>query len=210
MTKEPTGEVVSAPEPSPDSPTPRWQRTIWILAVLLLFAAGIAAVAFRNDQFYRLSRFSPWLLPVCWTASFALLVGFAPRLAPTRKPVWLTAAALLGLPTLLLWPAVLIMSGFDDGPTQVTSVQPSPDGRVHAVTETYWNSIDPSCRVWLREPGGLFAREVLVWHRVDSNCPEVSFPTPTTISITYYPDRPPFTTTFDPDNMRVTETFAWP
>lgn len=214
LTKEPTGEAVSLPETAPVLPDRllRPRRIVWILAILVLLGVGIALAAIDGDRFYRIGRAPVWSLPACWTAAFALLVGFAPALARNRKPLWVTAAVLLGLLTLPLWLlAVLASSLSTDELNVIEAVHPSPDGRVHAVTETFYNVIDPSCRVWLREPGGLFARQVLVWERIEANCPQrVWFPDDTTISIDYGTKNQPFTTTFDPDNMRVTETSARP
>ncbi|MFE6858556.1 hypothetical protein [Nocardia sp. NPDC057668] len=190
----------------------RWSlrrlRIAWVLTVLGLFLAGVAALFIVDDRFYRLSDLQPWATLGCWTASFVVLVSFADRLAHHRTLLWMFVATLLGIVTFPLWLVVFLgsMSEHHDNTTTV-AVQDSPDGRVQAVTEKYYNVIDPSCRVWLREPDGLFARRVLVWRQVESGCPRVWFPDNTTISFAYGADNPPMTTTFDPDRMQVAETF---
>ncbi|MGV9408478.1 hypothetical protein ACWDOP_01080 [Nocardia sp. NPDC003693] len=207
MSKEAAGEK---PWPTkPVSEPAAWplgrQRVIWVLAMLVLLGAGIGAAPLTDsDRYYRLELLHPWFSLVCWTAAWAVLVSYAPRLAFNRKLLWMTLATILGLFMLAAWLLVLFLFAVFGGDSRVATVYPGPDRRVHAVTETFTNMIDPSCRVWLREPGILFGRQVLIWEKVESGCPRVSFPDSTTISLSFGDDTPPLTTTFDPDRMRVT------
>lgn len=75
------------------------------------------------------------------------------------------------------------------------------------VTEYFSNMIDPSCRVWLRERDGLFARRTLVWERVEANCPvRVAFSEGDAIVVTESNTGAPLTMTFDREAMVVAET----
>ncbi|WP_458689024.1 hypothetical protein [Nocardia tengchongensis] len=152
----------------------RKQRIIWAIAVLALFGTGTAMLGVDLDRYYRLDHLQPWSTLACWTAAFVLLVAFAHRLARNHTKLWIACATLLGILTFPLWLiSLLLVSSWptDDDLTRIVQVQPSPDGRVQAVTETFYSLIDPSCRVWLREPDGLFARRILLWLKTESGCP---------------------------------------
>lgn len=162
------------------------------------------------DRYYRLDNLQPWSTLTCWTAAFVLLVAFARRLARNRM-LWMVCATILGILTFPLWLISLLLvssSSSRDDFTRIVQVQPSPDGQVQAVTETFYNMIDPSCRVWLREPDGLFARRVLLWQQTESGCAHIRFLDNTTIEIDRRDGRPPVTTTFDPDRMQVAKSFT--
>ncbi|WP_406270839.1 hypothetical protein OH799_29550 [Nocardia sp. NBC_00881] len=86
----------------------RRQRIVWILTVLALFAAGIAAILAGSLAGFHRNRAIPnwafiYTIPACWTAGTVLYVAFAPRLCRYRKRVWITFAAVLALATARLW-----------------------------------------------------------------------------------------------------------
>jgi hypothetical protein len=86
----------------------RRQRIVWILTVLALFAAGIAAILAGSLAGFHRNRAIPnwafiYTIPACWTAGMVLYVAFAPRLCRYRKRVWITFAAVLALATARLW-----------------------------------------------------------------------------------------------------------
>ncbi len=177
---------------------------MWSLAVLAFFAAGVATVpaVVLANRFYRFDV--PILAaPACWTAAVVLYVAFAPRLSRYRARVWGSLAAVLGLVTVALWPPAMLVDTWADDGSEVVETEVSSDGRHELVTESFHSLIDPSCRVWLRERGGLFSRQALVWEGIDSMCPErVAFADGTGISITEADAAEPVTTTFDPDRLR--------
>ncbi|MEV0335114.1 hypothetical protein [Nocardia sp. NPDC050717] len=79
----------------------------------------------------------------------------------------------------------------------------SPDGRHEVVVVPYY-AFDSGCRVWLRERGGLFSRQALVWIESEGPCPaRISFVGDSTISITPPHDAKVLTTIFDPDRTSV-------
>lgn len=187
----------------------------WALGVVALFAAGVAAwfVGEFPRRFYRIPVVPGWMfvmaLPVCWTVGVMLYARFVRRLC--RRGQWVRSAvgAVLLLVTVIAWPIAIILSPFADegsrGKARVVAT--SDDGRYEAVSEPFWGWFDPSCRVWLRERGGLFSRQVLVWERIEGNCPvRVYFPDDTAIGITELKDSVPMTTPFDRDQMEVART----
>lgn len=212
MTKQAVGENLSPTETdaAPTARSLRKQRIIWAIAVLALFGTESAMLGVDLDRYYRLDHLQPWSTLACWTAAFVLLVTFAHRLARNHTMLWIVCATLLGIPTFPLWLISLLASSSrpSDDFTRIVQAQTSPDGRIQAVTETFYNLIDPSCRVWLREPDGLFARRVLLWLKTESGCPHIQFLDNTTISIDQRDGQPPLTTTFDPDRMQVAESFV--
>ncbi|MFD0000232.1 hypothetical protein [Nocardia sp. NPDC127526] len=183
----------------------RRQPIVWTAAVLALGAAGIAVVPIWNhaDRFYRFDWLPLWALPTCWTAAVVLLV-LSPKLGSRRTPVQVVLAALLAPATVLAWPVSIWAEKFNDYGPKLVAVEVSPGGRHEAVTESFWGNGDPaSCQVWLRERGGPFSRQTLVWIRIAADCPQrVSFTDDTTISITDAGSTEPLTTTFDPNRMQ--------
>ncbi|MEV6323238.1 hypothetical protein AB0M45_18865 [Nocardia sp. NPDC051787] len=219
MTEQTTEEKlsVSGEEGSGADRALRRQRMVWILAVLALFAAGIAAMTAGGlaGRFYRFGAIPTWAyiwaMPACWTAGTVLYMAFAPRLCRYRKWVWVTCAAVLALVTAPLWGVAWLAASWADDSSNVVAIEVSPDGRYEAVTEEFYDLIDPSCRVWLRERGGVFSRQALVWERIEANCPtHVSFTGDTAISITEGGAQRPITTTFDADRMRVAQILPTP
>ncbi|MFF2555171.1 hypothetical protein ACFVUS_29500 [Nocardia sp. NPDC058058] len=176
--------------------------------MLTLFGAGCAVLLVVDvSRFYRLDFVHPLFELTCWTAAFALLGIFAPRLAAKRAVPLMTLSAFLCILLFPLWLYALEESDPNDVTApRIVAVQPSPDGRVHAVTESFYGIIDPSCRVLLREPDGLFARQTLIWQMTESGCPRVWFPDNTTIRIDRRNGEPMQISTFDPDRMQVTDT----
>lgn len=153
-----------------------------------------------------------WAAPVCCTAAVAVYIAFAPSLCRCRTRVWVTIGVALAM-TLFLWPMAMLETVLDsdDDHSSVVAVEVSPDGRHEVVMESYFDGFDPSCRVWLRERGGLFSRQALVWKRIEWNCPTgVSFIGDTTISITDRRGHETVTTTFDADRMRIGQTSSTP
>ncbi|MGX1811148.1 hypothetical protein ACWIGI_35970 [Nocardia sp. NPDC055321] len=179
--------------------------------MLILLGAGCAAVAVDTSRFYRLAAVLPWVWLTSWTAAFALLGVFASRLARKRARLLKTVSLCFCLLTFPVWWLGLTSSDSSKATDpRVAAVQPSPDGRLHAISETYYNIIDHSCRVWLREADGYFARRILIWQMTESGCPRVWFPSDTTISVDPRNGEPIQTSTFDRDRMRVTETTLTP
>ncbi|MFI9408058.1 hypothetical protein [Nocardia sp. NPDC052316] len=187
----------------------------WGFGVVALFAAGVAAwfVGGLPTRFYRLDFVPAWVfimaVPVCWTAGAVLWSHFVSGLCRCRPWVRGAIGAVLVLMTVVAWPITIFLSALvgDGGRGTIKAVEVSRDGRYEAVSESFWGFFDPSCRVWLRERGGLLSRQVLVWERIEANCPvRVYFPDDTTISITERKGDAPMTTTFDPDRMEVART----
>lgn len=185
----------------------RRQQIVWVLAVVALLAAGVAVwmVAAAADRFYRFGDPPLFAMPLCWTAATAVYLCYV-WFSRSRPRRWLRIvfAVMLVLATMFLWAITTFLEAFDDR-SVVRTVAVSPDGRVELATEKYMNLIDPACRVWLLERGGLFSRRALVWHLHEGNCPtQVFFSNDTTIAIRKNGDTEPTTTTFDADRMQVT------
>ncbi|MEU0544959.1 hypothetical protein ABZ319_34320 [Nocardia sp. NPDC005978] len=174
--------------------------------MLALFGTGCAMVAVDENRYYRIDFVTGWIWLTSWTLSFALLGAFASRLARRRAKLLTSLSLCLCLLIFPVWWLALRGSDWSNATpdSENETVLPSPYGRVEVVLENYRNFFDPSCRVWLREPDGLFARRILIWQEVRSNCPRVAFPDSTTVSLTPLHGGPTQTTTFDPDRMRVT------
>ncbi|WP_232850788.1 hypothetical protein [Nocardia acididurans] len=176
---------------------------------LFVAGLGVAVAVAKSDRYYRFDWIPAWLMPLCWTGAIVVLV-LGPAVCGDRQRVWVSFAALLGLVTIPLWVLTMFALMWDDGSREV-KVTVSADGRHELVTEYFHNTIDPSCRVWLRERDGLFARQTLVWKRIEANCPtSVEFWDDSTIGITEYAKREPFKTTFDADRMEVAKPFTLP
>lgn len=185
----------------------RWRRIGWVAGVLALYVAGLGVMYAQalSDPYYRFDVVSIWLWPLCWTAGLVLYGSFARSLV-RRTWVWVVGAVPLAGVTISLWALMLIASALMSDDSKVRAVQVSGDGRHELVTEYFTNMIDPSCRVWLRERDGLFARRTLVWERIEANCPaRVAFADGNTIAITEREGRAPLSTTFDPERMVVAE-----
>ncbi|MFI6217813.1 hypothetical protein ACIBCD_37900 [Nocardia brasiliensis] len=192
----------------------RLRQIGWALAVVALFAAGVAAwfTATSPPRFYRVDRVPTTVfvmaLPLCWTLGWGLYSNFALRLFPCRQWLRLTIGVALVLVALISWPISIVLSsaaGSRFG--TIRAVETSPDGRYELVSQSFSDGFEPCCRVLLRERNGLFSRQTLAWERIEGNCPvRVYFPDNNTISITEWKDGAPMTTTFDRDRMEVAQT----
>ncbi|WP_069162475.1 hypothetical protein [Nocardia altamirensis] len=186
-----------------------------MLAVVALFAAGVGAwfIGATPRRYYQLPFVPTWafvmVLPVCWTVGAAVYSHFVSRLCRCRRWVRTATGVVLMSLMMIAWPISIFLSSAagTGGRGTVRAVEVSPDGRYEAVTESFSDGFEPSCRVWLRERGGLFSRQALAWQRIEGNCPvRVYFPDDTTISVTERKDSAPMTTTFDRDRMEVAQT----
>ncbi|WP_378730734.1 hypothetical protein [Nocardia brasiliensis] len=190
--------------------TPSRVRLVGLLAISALFAAAIATwfIAGPDDRlavrFYRLDAIPLTAAPIFWTTAVVLCFACAPRLTRYCKWVWRTFVAVVTLVTIPLWmlTAFIAVWSSDDG--NVKDIVLSPDGRHEAVAVPY-HGFDTGCRVWLRERGGLFSRQALVWVEYEGPCPaQISFIGGSTISVTELRGGKTLTTTFDPDRTSVT------
>lgn len=194
----------------------RRRRAAGTVLVLGLVAAGFAAFGgLAYDSRLHRVDIPVLVLPACWTAATVLYGVLALTLFRHRARVWVPAVAGLALLASAGWMLSMLVhvfaeDGAEDG-TEVVATEVSPDGRHELVAESYRNVIDPSCRVWLRERGGTFSRQDLVWRKIEASCPErMEFAQGHTIRI-FEGDGAgngtvgsPRTTTFDPESMRVT------
>ncbi len=148
-------------------------RFVWALSVVVLAAVGVAvlvAIA-MSERFFRVD--APILAaPACWTAAVLVYAFGARRFTRLRARVWATLTVVAGLLVTLAWPPALVVHVFDDPNATVEATVASPDGRHTLVAESFYNMIDPSCRVWLRENNGPLSRQALVWERIEAPCPE--------------------------------------
>ncbi|MEV6562977.1 hypothetical protein AB0M22_45170 [Nocardia sp. NPDC051756] len=107
---------------------------------------------------------------------------------------------LVVIPLWTLTPFITALSS-EDG--DVEDIVVSPDGRHEMVSVPYYD-FDSGCHVWLRERGGLFSRQALVWTEYEGPCPaQISFIGDNTISVTRLSSGKTLTTTFDPDRTSV-------
>ncbi|MFG2188997.1 hypothetical protein ACGFNT_28355 [Nocardia iowensis] len=211
LTDRTTEDQLSAPDEA-GSGTDRMLRRRRIIrrcAVLALFVAGIAAVPawFLSDSFYRFDWIPVWALAACWTAAVVLLV--LPWLGRRGTPGWVALAIALGMGMVPVWGISMFVASFVAEDSQVVATEVSSDGRHEVVTESYKLYNNPaSCRVLLRERGGLFSRQALVWDGAGNVCPQrVSFTDDTTISVTEAGCAKPKMTTFDADRTQVAQTY---
>ncbi|MFI9405195.1 hypothetical protein [Nocardia sp. NPDC052316] len=152
-------------------------------------------------RFYRFGILPLEATPVIWTAAVVLYIFFPPVLPRYGKWVWGTVAAVLTLVTVPVWVLTAFAASVDRG--EVEAVAVSPDGRHEAVAVSY-SGFDSGCRVWLRERGGPFSKQALVWEETEGYCPaRVSFAGATAISVTESDGRKTLATTFDPHRMSV-------
>ncbi|UFS97878.1 hypothetical protein [Nocardia huaxiensis] len=178
-------------------------RIMWILGALAWFFAGIAALVagMLSARFRWLGVVPVWGWAACWTVAVVFL-ALGPAVCRQRKRVWITLAALLGVVTAPLWALTLFAVMWDDN-SKVVATTVSPDGRLEAVTEEFYNVIDPSCRVRIRERAGLLSRQFIVWKRIEASCPtDVSFLDNSTISITPAGSQNPVTIAIDTARMQ--------
>ncbi|WP_135236591.1 hypothetical protein [Nocardia sp. CS682] len=187
----------------------RRQRIIWMVAVLALFAVGVAAgpAWFQSDRFYRFDWVPVWAPAACWTAAVLLLA--VARVGPRRSPGQLAVAATLGLVLVPVWAVSMFVHSFVAEESKVVAVAVSPDGSHEVVTESHkiYNH-PPGCRVLLRERDGLFSRQTTVWN--EDECPQrVSFTGDATISLTKPGSGKVETTTFDPQQMQVGKIYGF-
>ncbi|WP_280338995.1 hypothetical protein [Nocardia neocaledoniensis] len=180
-----------------------------LLAVPVVFAAAIAAwfIAVPGDglavRFYRFDGIPLVAAPMLWTAAVVLCFVCAPTLSRYRKWVWRMFVAVVTLVALPLWISTSLIAALSDDPGKVENTVVSPDGRHEVVAVPYY-AFDSGCRVWLRERGGLFSRQALVWLESEGACPaRISFVGGSTISVTIFRDAKALTTTFDPDRTSV-------
>ncbi|WP_338759921.1 hypothetical protein V7968_30870 [Nocardia vulneris] len=186
------------------------RRSTWpMIAALTLILTGIVAavIAWPIDglavRFYRFDVIPLAAAPLLWTIAVVLFVVFLPRRPAYLESIRHTAAVVLTIVTVPAWviAALMMSAGPHAGKTAVAEV--SPDGRHEAVAVPY-SAFDSGCRVWLRERGGLFSRQALVWEETEGYCPtRVFFADDTTISITDSSGRQTMTTTFDPERTQV-------
>ncbi|MEU8899444.1 hypothetical protein [Nocardia sp. NPDC048505] len=186
-------------------PSRRWQAATLVLSVL-----GVAAVAawWHSDRFYQFAWIPSWALPLCWTGA---LITLAFHAAPPRhRWVRLILVAVWASATMICWGAALVLERYFAEDRKVVSVEVSPDGRFEAVLESFW-TIDTRCRIMLRERGGPFSRQALVWEVFNGPCEaRASFTGGDTISVMESSGGPPLTTTFDADRMQVAEVLPIP
>ncbi|MEV6278106.1 hypothetical protein [Nocardia sp. NPDC051832] len=188
---------------------PSRARLSGLLAAAALFAAAIAAwfIAVPGEglavRFYRFDGVPLVAAPIFWTAAVALCFVCAPTLIRYRKWAWRTFVAVVTLVALPLWLLTAFIAAWSDDDGNVKDIVVSPDGRHEAVVVPYY-AFDSGCRVWLRERGGLFSRQALVWIESEGPCPaQISFLGDSTISVTEFRDEKIRTTTFDPDRISV-------
>ncbi|PSK90502.1 hypothetical protein CLV63_12236 [Murinocardiopsis flavida] len=194
----------------------RTRRVVVAVLVLGLVAAGFAAFAAvpLGRRFYLLE--APVLYavaaPACWFAATVLYSVAARRVWGHR--VWVIVVVAVAGALLCAAGAVLasLVALVHSGPPEETvAAEVAPGGRHVLVAESYVSVIDPSCRVYLRERGGPFSRQVVVWDRQEAPCPErMEFAGGNRIRIVEeaVPGRdtaPPLTTTFDRRRMSVAE-----
>ncbi len=182
----------------------RRRRALWLLAVVALVVAALAAapaVAMSN-RFYRFQAIPGWGALMCGIATAALLF-YAPKLGWQRTWSWLVPAGVLTLVMVPLVPFVMLAKalGSDDDGSVVVAV--SSDGRHDAVTHYVNAMIDTLCAVRVREHTGLFSRQTSVWTAPEGQrCPRsVSFTGADTISIIDARGRE-ITAHFDADRMQ--------
>ncbi|MGW4849544.1 hypothetical protein [Nocardia brasiliensis] len=191
----------------PDQP-PRRLRLIGLLTVPALFAAAIAIWFIAGPdglavRFYRLDAIPFVAAPIFWTIAVVLCFACQPRLSGYRKWAWRTFVAVVTLVTLPLWMLTAFIAAWSTDDGKIEDIALSPDGRHEAVVVPY-HDFDFGCRVWLRERGGLFSRQALVWVEYEGPCPaRISFVGEDTISITELHGEKTLTTTFDPDRISV-------
>ncbi|WP_135236170.1 hypothetical protein [Nocardia sp. CS682] len=184
-------------------------RLVGLLAVPAFFVAAIAAwfIARPDDglavRFYRFDVIPLVAVPIFWTAAVVLCFVCAPRLSRYRKWVWQTFVAVVTLVAVPLWMLTAFIAAWSDDDGNVEDIVVSPDGGHEAVAVPYY-AFDSGCHVWLRERGGLFSRQALVWVESEGPCPaQMSFIGDNTISITELRGGKTLTTTFDPDRTSV-------
>ncbi|MEV6558164.1 hypothetical protein AB0M22_20785 [Nocardia sp. NPDC051756] len=183
-------------------------RLVGLLAVPALFAAAIATWFIAGPdalavRFYRFDVIPFVAAPIFWTIAVVLCFACAPRLTRYRKWVWRTFVAVVTLVTLPLWMLTSFLAAWSSDDGSVEDIVLSPDGRHEAVVMPY-QDFDFGCRVWLRERGGLFSRQALVWVEYEGPCPaQVTFIGDTTISVSELHGGKTLMTTFDPDRTSV-------
>ncbi|WP_280429358.1 hypothetical protein [Nocardia brasiliensis] len=186
-----------------------WRQLRPMLAALALAVAALVAgiIAWPVDglavRFFRFDVIPLAVAPLLWTAAVVLFVVFPPRRPAYLKWMWRTSAAVLTLITVPVWVWTALVMSLSPHTGKTAMVEVSPDGRHEAVAVSY-SAFDSGCRVWLRERGGLFSRQSLVWEETEGYCPvRVSFSDDTTISVTDSSGRRTMTTTFDPERTQV-------
>ncbi|MGX1779399.1 hypothetical protein ACWIGW_45330 [Nocardia brasiliensis] len=183
-------------------------RLVGLIAIPALFAAAIATWFIAGpeglaDRFYRLDVLPFMAVPTFWTIAVVLCFACAPTFSRYRKWVWRTFVAVVTLVTLPLWMFTVVLAAWSSDDGNVEDIVLSPDGTHEAVVVPY-HDFDSGCRVWLRERGGLFSRQALVWVEYEGPCPaKISFVDDSTISVTEYRGGKTLTTTFDPDRTTV-------
>lgn len=191
----------------PGNRAPRARR-VWSVAVAVLLAAVLVltAIGYIPDRFYRLQAVPDYALPATLGAVAVLYAALAPWLSRLRAWLWVPlATALVSLAALLSVTVAFLTGWTDETPTGTTAV--SPDGRYEAVEFEFLNVIDPSCRVIVRERGGLLSRQVEVWRQIDAPCPaRIEFVEETRLRIVEAEvpgrDSPPsVTVSIDPETM---------
>ncbi|MEU8899644.1 hypothetical protein [Nocardia sp. NPDC048505] len=177
-----------------------------MIAVPVLFAAAIAAwfIAVPGDglaeRFYRFDAIPFVASPMLWTVAVVLCL---PELTRYRKWVWRTFVVVVTLAVVPLWMLTGFIAAWSDEDGGVTDTVVSSDGRHEAVAVPV-HAFDIGCRVWLRERGGLFSRQALVWTESEGPCPaQISFVGDSTISVAEVRDGKTSTTTFDPERTSV-------
>lgn len=189
--------------------TPSRVRLGGMLAIPALFAAAIATWFIAGPdgglavRFYRLDAIPLMAAPIFWTIAVVLCFACDPRLSRYRKWMWRTFVAVVTLVAIPLWMYTAFIAAWSGDDGDVEDIVLSPDGRHEAVVVPYYD-FDSGCRVWLRERGGLFSRQALVWVEYEGPCPaQIFFTGDSTISVTELRDGKTLTTTFDPDRTSV-------
>lgn len=188
--------------------TPGRVRLVGLLAVPALFAAAVAAWFIAGPdglagRFYRLDAIPLVAVPIFWTIAVVLCFACAPGLSGYRKWVWTTFVVVVTLATIPLWMLTAFIAAWSSDEGDVKDIVLSPDGRHEALVVPY-HDFDSGCRVWLRERGGLFSRQALVWVEYEGPCPAtISFIGDSTISVTELNGGKTLTTTFDPGRTSV-------
>lgn len=183
-------------------------RLVGLLAIPALFAAAIAAWFIAGPEglavrFYRFDAIPLMAAPIFWTSAVVLCFACGPKLSRYRKWVWRTFAAVATLVAIPLWLLTAFIAAWSSDDGNVKDIVLSPDCRHEAVVVPY-HDFDSGCRVWLRERGGLFSRQALVWVEYEGPCPaEISFIGDSAISVTELHGGKTLTTTFDPDRTSV-------
>ncbi|WP_156161822.1 hypothetical protein [Nocardia vulneris] len=184
-----------------DRPTSR-VRLVGLLTIPVLFAAAIATWLVAGPEglavrYYRLGVIPFSAVPIFWTTAVVLCFACAPGLTRYPKWVWRTFVAVVTLVTLPLWMLTSFVAAWSAEDGDVQDIVLSPDGRHEAVVVPY-QDFDFGCRVWLRERGGLFSRQALVWVEYEGPCPaKISFTGDSMISVTDLHGGKTLTTTFD-------------